>query len=126
MSKWYRTGTATVTNGSATVAGVATYWLTAVNRPMAGDMFTDNQSVYEVDSVGSDGQLTLDRPYEGANASGLSYGIMLSASAATNTRIASQVSEVLELLGSRVTVSTTAPSAGQGKDGDIWIVAAGT
>lgn len=124
MSKWYRTGTVSLTNGSDVVAGTGTYWATAANRPEAGDIFTDNAKIYEIISIDSDGSLTLDRPYEGTTATGVSYAIIRNTSATVNTRIAAQITDTLDLLGNRVTVTTTAPSAGEGKDGDIWIVVA--
>jgi hypothetical protein len=123
MSKWYRTGKATFTKGSDVVQGTGTYWATATNRPVAGDMMVLNNRVYEVVEVVSDSELKIDAPYDLATKLNVNYGIMRSVSATTNTRLAAQVSDTLEKLGNRVTVSTTAPSAGQGKDGDIWIVA---
>jgi hypothetical protein len=92
---------------------------------MAGDIFTqDNQTIYEIVSISGDGSLVLDRNFAATTVSGGTYSIIRNSSATVNTRIASQVSETLDLLGSRVTVSTTAPSASQGKNGDIWIVVA--
>ena len=124
-SNWYRFGTVSVTQGSVGVTGVGTQWTSAVNSPMAGDIFTqDNQTLYEIMSITGDNTLTLDRNFTAATVAGGSYSIIRNSSATVNTRIASQVSETLDLLGSRVTVSTTAPSASQGKNGDIWIVVA--
>ena len=122
-TKWYRKGSVSVTQGSSVVTGTLTYWKTAANKPMAGDIFTDNDKIYELVSIESDTSLTLDRPYEGSTNADRSYGIILSTSGTTNTRIAGQVATVLENLGDRITVSTTAPSPSQGKDGDVWIVA---
>lgn len=124
MSKWYRTGTVNVTNNSPAIVGVVTYWATAADKPEAGDIFTDNSAMYEIDSIGSDGALVLDRPYEGATTSGMTYAIIKVISQNGMTRISGQVSDVLTKLGERVTVSTSAPSAPQGNDGDIWIVVA--
>lgn len=123
MSKWYRTGKAIVTKGSDLVQGTGTYWATAANRPVEGDMLVFPNRVYEVVEIISDGELRIDQPYDLTTKVNASYGIMRSVSATTNTRLAAQVSDTLEKLGNRVTVSTTSPSAGQGKDGDIWIVA---
>ena len=123
-SRWYRTGVITMTKDSAVVKGVGTYWKSAANRPVEGDMFSLDNRVYEVSEVIDDSTILIDRPYNLITKSNMLYGIMRSVSATTNTRLAAQVSDTLEKLGNRVTVSTTAPSAGQGKDGDIWIVAA--
>jgi hypothetical protein len=113
-----------MTKDSAVVKGVGTYWKSAANRPVEGDMFSLDNRVYEVTEVIDDSTILIDRPYNLITKSNMLYGIMRSVSATTNTRLAAQVSDTLEKLGNRVTVSTTAPSAGQGKDGDIWIVAA--
>jgi len=123
MTKWYRTGTVNLTNASATVTGAGCYWKDAANRPEAGDIFTDNNKIYEIASITDNDTLILDRLYEGVTALSVPYAIIRNTSATTNTRIAAQVTQTLEDLGDRVTVSTTAPSVGQGKDGDIWIVA---
>ncbi|WP_462166997.1 hypothetical protein [Pseudoalteromonas sp. GB43] len=123
MSKWYRTGKVTLTKGSDVVTGVGTYWASAVNKPVAGDMFALTNRIYEVVEVVSDTEIKIDEAYDLATKVNAKYGIMRSVSATTNTRLAAQVSDTLEKLGNRVTVSTTAPSAGQGRDGDIWIVA---
>ena len=65
----YKTGTATVTNGSATVTGTNTLWLANVT---AGDSFTvaGDAVMYDVASVDSDTQITLSVAYAGATASG--------------------------------------------------------
>jgi len=76
MTNWYRTGTVAVTNGSNSVAGTGTLWVTN-GIVAAGDVFTtDNLTLYEVLSVTADGTLTLDRPYTGATASGASYAVI--------------------------------------------------
>ena len=123
MSRWYRTGVITLTKDSDVVDGVGTYWQSSANKPASGDMLVLETRVYEVVEILGDSSLRVDKPYNLATKSGALYGIMRSVSATTNTRLAAQVSDTLEKLGNRVTVSTTAPSAGQGKDGDIWIVA---
>ena len=70
----YSTGTASVTNGSATVTGTNTLWLANVT---AGDSFTIASTgvVYDVASVDSDTQVTLSVPYAGTTASGVVYAI---------------------------------------------------
>ena len=70
----YKTGTATVTNGSATVTGTNTLWLANVT---AGDSFTvaGYGVMYDVASVDSDTQITLSTPYAGTTASGVVYAI---------------------------------------------------
>jgi len=70
----YKTGTATVTNGSATVTGSGTLWLANVT---AGNSFTvaGDRVMYDVASVDSDTQITLSAPYAGTTASGVVYAI---------------------------------------------------
>ena len=70
----YKTGTATVTNGSATVTGSGTLWLANVT---AGDSFTvaGDGVMYYVASVDTDTQVTLSAPYAGTTASGAVYAI---------------------------------------------------
>ena len=70
----YKTGTANVTNGSATVTGSGTLWLANVT---AGDSFTvaGDGVMYDVASVDSDTQVTLSVAYAGVTASGVVYAI---------------------------------------------------
>jgi hypothetical protein len=70
----YSTGTATVTNGSATATGTNTLWLANVT---AGNSFTvaGDGVMYDVASVDSDTQVTLSAPYAGTTASGVVYAI---------------------------------------------------
>ena len=70
----YSTGTATVTNGSATVTGTNTLWASNVT---VGDSFTIASTgvMYDVASVDSDTQVTLSAPYAGTTASGAVYAI---------------------------------------------------
>ena len=70
----YKTGTATVTNGSPTVTGTNTLWLANVT---AGDSFTvaGDGVMYDVASVDTDTQITLSAPYAGTTASGVVYAI---------------------------------------------------
>ena len=70
----YKTGTASVTNGSATVTGSGTLWLANVS---AGDSFTiaGTGVVYDVASVNSNTSITLSVAYAGPTASGAVYAI---------------------------------------------------
>lgn len=70
----YKTGTVSVTNGSAIVTGTGTSWLAEIT---AGDLFTvagDNVP-YTVGSVASDTQITLSANYAGITASGKAYAL---------------------------------------------------
>jgi len=70
----YKIGSASVTNGSATVTGVDTLWSAEVS---AGDIFTivGDNAWYEVGSVGSNTSITLTSTYAGSTASGAQYAI---------------------------------------------------
>jgi lysophospholipase L1-like esterase len=72
----YKTGTATFTNGSATVAGTGTAWLTNLS---AGQWIARNGATtatyetYIIGGVVSDTELTLTAPYGGTTATDVSY-----------------------------------------------------
>jgi len=68
----YRTGTATVTNGSATVTGSGTLWLANVS---ANDLFVVGGVAYFVSGVSTNTSLTLTAPYAGTTGGGKSYVI---------------------------------------------------
>lgn len=71
---WYRLGTVTVTSGSATVTGVGTLFASSVRE---GDMFTVDADVfYEVKSIDSDSQITLNNNYAGETQSNIAYVII--------------------------------------------------
>lgn len=69
----YETGTATVTNGSATVTGSGTSWTSA----MVGRRFGLSAAGpwYRISAVGSSTSLTLDRVYNETTTSGTNYSI---------------------------------------------------
>lgn len=71
----YRTGTVTVTNGSAVVTGSGTSWLTYVS---AGSLFKKQSTnvIYDIASVDSNTQITLSSVYAGISESGISYAIV--------------------------------------------------
>lgn len=72
--KQYTTGTVTVTNGSATVTGSGTAWVTAV-LPQYGTDFQVAGHLVEVASFNSDTSLTLTSPWSYATASGAAYAV---------------------------------------------------
>ena len=91
---WYKTGTVTVTNNSATVLGNGTTFMSSI---AAGDLFTaDGDKVYEVASVIDNTTFTLGKVYSGATASGATYQIArLSTVSITTVGLANQVSALL-------------------------------
>ncbi|MBA5779506.1 hypothetical protein H2509_20605, partial [Stappia sp. F7233] len=97
----YRIGLATVTNGSASVA-IAGAELTKGANARVGDLFTrDWSAFYEIAAIGGDEALTLDRPYAGATATGVTYAI-LKVSVARHTAAA-----VLEQVGALATATAS-------------------
>ena len=70
----YKTGTANVTNGSATVTGSGTLWSANVS---AGDSFTIASTgvVYDVAAVNSNTSITLSVAYAGPTVTGAVYAI---------------------------------------------------
>lgn len=73
---WYKTGTVTVTNGSAAVTGAGTSWVD--NGTLnAGDIIKlPDGLLYEILTIGSNTGLTLASAYLGTSASGGAYAIM--------------------------------------------------
>lgn len=72
---WYRTGTVTVNNNSATVTGVGTLFVDNGTLNPGDIFFAPDAKDYEIASIQSNTQLTLVTPYLGANAAGASYAI---------------------------------------------------
>ena len=71
----YTTGTIDVTNASQVVTGTTTAWTT---HCAAGDVLMGPDArLYNIASVDSNNQLTLDRNYAGSTAAGQSYTIFL-------------------------------------------------
>ena len=74
---WYTEGTISVTNGSATITGTSTYWLSyakpGVEFTVQDDPSTGPKTRYIVKSVESNTSLTLTTTIARANASGLTY-----------------------------------------------------
>lgn len=72
---WYTTGTISVTNGSPTVYGTGTLWVDT-GTLNAGDITLIGSSLYQVQSIQSNTQLTLSSNFLGTTASGASYAII--------------------------------------------------
>ncbi len=90
---WYRTGSVSLTNGSAVVAGAGTDFVSNV-RP--GFAFNGpDGAVYEVQSVASAGSLTLVTPFRGATVIGAAYSVVQ-----TQTMIAELSAQAATLLNS--------------------------
>lgn len=70
---WYRTGTASFTNGSTAVTGLGTAWNANVASGEA--LLGPDGKVYEIGSIGSDTAITLGSAYLGITAAGQPYVI---------------------------------------------------
>ncbi|CUH67960.1 hypothetical protein TG4357_03307 [Thalassovita gelatinovora] len=71
---WIKTGTISVTNGSATVTGIGTSW---VGTAQAGyGILMPNGLLYEIEGVVSDTSITLAKTYEGTTQTGQAYAIV--------------------------------------------------
>lgn len=73
----YTTGTVTCTNGSPTVTGLGTLWLTGTAPIVVGRRMSlgGSSQRYTIVSVNSDTSITVDYNFDGATASGLTYNI---------------------------------------------------
>jgi hypothetical protein len=105
---WYRAGTCSVTNGSQAVTGAGTAW---VANAQAGDAIKGpDEKLYEVQSVGGDGAITLATNYLGTTAAGAAYAII-----PTQGRVRDLAAQVLALINDYGAVLT---GAGAGKFAD--------
>lgn len=92
-SLWYRTGTITLTQGSALVTGVGTTFFTSVR---AGDMLIGPiMDMYEITDVISDGQMRIDRNYEGVSYTGTDWSV--APTAAQLKQLAKQITELIAI-----------------------------
>ncbi|HWK45139.1 MAG TPA: hypothetical protein VNT30_10475 [Stellaceae bacterium] len=113
MAGWYRTGTVSLTNGSAAVTGSGTNWQTQGVQP--GDVFTiDNLTLYEVLSVNSQTSLTLNGTYAGTTATAAAYAIIQNLSTLTGT-LSAQISTLIAAYQS----AQSATQAGKFTDGTV-------
>lgn len=90
---WYRTGTVTVTNGSAAVTGVGGIWL---SQAAAGDLFTiDGTKFYEILTVNSDTSITLQTTYTGTTQSGIAYAIVRNFTSTLSAGLAASIADLV-------------------------------
>jgi len=91
---WYRTGTVTLTNGSAIAVGDGTAWL---SNAKAGDMFIAavDGKVYEVLSVGTNTELTLQSEFTGVTGAALLYATIPLPSSVSNSELALQLAALV-------------------------------
>jgi hypothetical protein len=125
MTAWYKAGTVTVTNGSATVTGSSTGWASQVR---AGDMFTVNRSnFYEVEEVVSNTEITLATTYAQTTGAGSSYAVVrTSALWHKPAELASQMADVAEQLGAGASGSWTVNKGSSGANAMVAFTTGGT
>ena len=95
MSRWYRTGTVSITTGTKNVTGTGTYF-SAVAKLKPGDLFTyDGGKFYEIDTVGGDAALTLVDNYAEATLSGSTYACLSNFNSTLTSALAAQLADLL-------------------------------
>lgn len=109
---WYKTGTVSVTNGSPTVTGTLTEFLTHCK---VGDIFTiDKSRIYEIQSVDSDTQLTLHESYGGSTDAASAYYIIPNFTNSLNAEVVSRVIDLIDLY------ETALDNDFKGSPGMVW------
>jgi hypothetical protein len=102
---WYKTGTVSVTNGSATVTGSGTQWVANVR---VGDGFAGpDDRLCEITAISSDTSLTISPVYDGSTLSGQTYLIW-----PTSSFGADIVASLNSLISTYSTIAT-GPGAGK-------------
>ena len=97
---WYSVGTVTVTNNSAGVTGVGTFFLATVKT---GHIFYGpDKNLYEVLSIATDTQLTLSSPYTSATAAAATYSVI-----PTQGMVPALVTQIQTLIGNYSTLHDT-------------------
>jgi hypothetical protein len=112
---WYRSGTVTVTNGSAVVTGAGTDFV--ANAQIGHAFLGPDGKVYEVAQVEAAGQIMLSAPYLGGSGAGQGYAIMPTSSFARDLALGAA-----QLLNTFATVRDT---VGQGLFADGSLAAPG-
>lgn len=112
---WYRTGTASLTNGSTTVTGSGTDWVTGA--AVGEGFYGPDGRVYEIAAITSSTGLTLGSSYLGTTASGQTYQIIPSQS-----YIRDLAAAAAQLVADYAAVAT---NAGTGKFADGTVSAPG-
>ena len=106
---WYKTGTISVTNGSATVTGSGTAWV--ANVRVGDGLAGPDDRLYEITAVASNTSLTISPTYDGSTSSGQAYLIW-----PTSSFGADIVSSLNSLISTYSTIAT-GPGAGKFANG---------
>lgn len=108
---WYKSGTITVTNGSTTVTGSGTSWITGAGIGEA--LYAPDGRIYEIANIVSATQLTLGSAYLGTTASGQSYQIV-----PTQSYIRDLAQQAAQLVADYAGIASNA-GAGKFSDGTL-------
>jgi hypothetical protein len=112
---WYKTGSITVTNGSTTVSGAGTAWIS--NAAIGEALYAPDGKLYEITNIASDTSITITPAYLGATASAQPYVIVPSQS-----YIRDLAAQAADLVNNYSTIYNT---VGAGKFGDGTLAAPG-
>lgn len=112
---WERTGTISVTNGSAVVNGIGTDWTAPVVKP-GYILVTADGNLYEIESLSSGTQVTLSEAYMGATNGAANYVIIPTIGA--NVDLHNKLVEVIEIARN--------PTVGAMVYKDDWDASSGT
>ncbi|MGR3813396.1 MAG: hypothetical protein ACU0AU_04840 [Cognatishimia activa] len=112
---WERTGTISVTNGSAVVNGIGTDWTAPVVKP-GYILITADGNLYEIESLSSGTQVTLSEVYMGATNGAANYVIIPTIGA--NVDLHNKLVEVIEIARN--------PTVGAMVYKDDWDASSGT
>jgi hypothetical protein len=111
MASWYKVGTISVTNGSATVTGSGTQWI--ANAQVGEALYAPDGRLYEIINIASNTSFTITPAYLGTTQTGQTYTIVPSQSYIRD--LAAQAADLVN------NYSTIANTVGVGKfpDGTI-------
>lgn len=112
---WYRSGTISLTNGSAAVTGAGTAWI--LNASVGEALLAPDGKLYEISAIASDTSITLATAYLGATQAGQAYVLV-----PTQSYIRDLAAQAAALVN---TYSSIANNAGAGRFGDGTVAAPG-
>lgn len=114
--EWYKDGTVNVTNGSNVVTGHNTSWKDAGLKK--GDVLTmDDQNIYEIANVATNGSLTLVKAYRGTTVTGQSYGVLRNFAATIPAEVLSEVTDLLRMYRAYIDADLTHIKGDRGDPG---------
>ncbi|HDM8192335.1 TPA: hypothetical protein P0E30_003768 [Vibrio harveyi] len=94
-TRWYRSGTITVTDGSKEVVGTNTFWIDSPIKPLAGDLMIITGELYEIEAITDNTHLTLFKAFSGNPPRGGEYAIIRNTSLNLTSRVAAMVAQIV-------------------------------